>query len=219
MAIPKFEEDLDIIGKLGTIPSVDDGLSEAAFKAKFDEGSKKIAKFLNEKLIDPLNALVDVQSLLNNILDTTLSKSDKAANAKSTGTALSQKLSLSGGSMSGVLDMNGRAITNLATPTSNGSAANKEYVDSKHLSVNVIATAAGWTGEGPYTQSINVPGLLNADKPHIGVLYSDSAEVEESEVEAASYLRKVIATENTLTITCADGKPEVDLNLLLEVNR
>ena len=46
-------------------------------------------------------------------------------------TNLAGKLSLSGGSMTGVLDMNSQKITNLATPTASTDGANKAYVDLK----------------------------------------------------------------------------------------
>lgn len=38
-----------------------------------------------------------------------------------------------GGSMGGILDMNGNRITNLPTPTSNSDPATKEYVDGKTI--------------------------------------------------------------------------------------
>lgn len=43
----------------------------------------------------------------------------------------STKLSLSGGTMSGPINMNSNKITSLATPTASTDAANKSYVDSK----------------------------------------------------------------------------------------
>ena len=88
MAIRPLEADVEIISKLGTNPGIDDGLSEAQLKAKFDAAAKIIKDYINNYLILQIDSVVDVESLLKNILDTTLSKSDKAANAASTGDAI-----------------------------------------------------------------------------------------------------------------------------------
>lgn len=88
MAIEKLSSDLNIISKLGDYPLADDGLEPDRFKAKFDEAGKIIKQYINEVLIPSLDELVDVDALLRGILDTTLTKADKAANAKATGTAL-----------------------------------------------------------------------------------------------------------------------------------
>lgn len=88
MAIEKLIADLNIISKLGDYPLADDGLEPEQFKAKFDEAGKLIKQYINEVLVPSLDELVDVDALLKGILDTTLTKEDKAANAKATGTAL-----------------------------------------------------------------------------------------------------------------------------------
>lgn len=88
MAIEKLSADLNIISKLGDYPLADDGLEPEQFKAKFDLSGNLIKQYINGVLIPSLNELVDVDALLRGILDTTLTKADKAANAKATGTAL-----------------------------------------------------------------------------------------------------------------------------------
>lgn len=93
MAIPKFDDDVEIISKLGDYPGTDNGLSAADFKAKFDAAPKLIKSFINDKLIPALNTLVDVQALLNNVLDSTLTNADKAANAKVVGDLFKQVVS------------------------------------------------------------------------------------------------------------------------------
>ena len=50
-----------------------------------------------------------------------------------------------GGSMGGILDMNGNRITNLPTPTSNSEPTTKEYVDSKVPNVPPKTMYDGWT--------------------------------------------------------------------------
>lgn len=43
--------------------------------------------------------------------------------------ALTDYLALSGGTMTGVINMDGQSISNVATPTLSGDAVNKQYVD------------------------------------------------------------------------------------------
>lgn len=88
MALKKLLADLSIISKLGTNPGIDDGLSEEQLKAKFDEAANIIKDYLNNYLILEIEKTVDVESLLSDILDVTLSKVDKAANAAATGEAI-----------------------------------------------------------------------------------------------------------------------------------
>jgi hypothetical protein len=87
MAIPKLETDVKIVSKIPNYPGSEGGLSPEAFKEKFDEAPQIIKDFINNVLIAELNSLVDVQALLNNVIDNTLTLPDKAAGAKATGDA------------------------------------------------------------------------------------------------------------------------------------
>jgi hypothetical protein len=122
MAIPKFEEDLNIISKLGDYPGSTDNLTSEQFKAKFDEAALKIQRYLNGTLVPSVDQIVDVQALLNGILDSSLSDSTKAANAKATGDALAKKANLTGCTFTGY-------VSGIA-PTAAGHFAPKQYVDS-----------------------------------------------------------------------------------------
>ena len=53
--IPQLTADMEVIQKLGRRPNVDDGLTEAGFKAKFDEAGIAIKKFINEKVVPAIN--------------------------------------------------------------------------------------------------------------------------------------------------------------------
>lgn len=215
MAIPKFEEDLNIIAALGDNPGVDNGLDPQQFKEEFDKAGNLIQFYINNKLIPELNQLVDVDALLRGILDTTLTKSDKAANAKAVGDALAKKLSLSGGFMTGALSV--------LTPTQDAHAANKGYVDTKvagaHLEAQVTVTASGWSEAAPYTQTVNVNGILATDRVHWGVVYSGDAETKLSQKEAFVLVDDLDSAAGHVTFTCFEEKPEVDLTVQLEVNR
>jgi len=137
-----------------------------------------------------------------------------AAIAKAQQTADSAKLTAeaalprSGGTMTGPM--------NLPEPTEATHAATMGYVDGKHFTATVVLTAAAWSEAAPYTQQIALEGILTADCPHFGVLYTDNWEAEKA---AFALVDKLETGENTLTFTCYEEKPEADLNIQLEVNR
>lgn len=56
MAIPKFEDDLRIISKLGDNPGTDNGYTTQEFREAFDKAPLLIQKFINEVLIPAANA-------------------------------------------------------------------------------------------------------------------------------------------------------------------
>ena len=62
-------------------------------------------------------------------------------------TAISGKLPLAGGTMSGAINMGSNKITNLATPTANSDGATKNYVDTKSVKFSSVkswyTTSAG----------------------------------------------------------------------------
>ena len=128
-----------------------------------------------------------------------------------------------GGKMTGGVDLGGNGITNLAAPTGDNHAANKGYVDTKvagaHLAAQVTLTAAGWSGNGPYTQKVNVNGILASDRVHWGVVYSSNAQTALVEKEAFALVDDLDSAAGSVTFTCFEEKPDVDLTVQLEVNR
>ena len=57
MAISKLLDDLAIISKLGDNPGIDNNLSTAAFRAKFDEAALKIQKYINDVIVPSIRAI------------------------------------------------------------------------------------------------------------------------------------------------------------------
>ena len=55
MAFTQFTKDMDIIGKLSDTPNVDDGLTAAQLKEKFDEGGKAVKNFINSTLLPEIS--------------------------------------------------------------------------------------------------------------------------------------------------------------------
>lgn len=116
--------------------------------ASLDADGKVIADQLPEMNYDPAGSAQAVQQELNtHAANHTLHVTDEerqAWNNKAPGThthtaAQVGALPISGGTMTGALNMNGKALTNLPTPKNNKDAVPKDYVDA------AITAKRGWT--------------------------------------------------------------------------
>lgn len=108
----------------------------------------------------------------------------------------------------------------LIATIANAESAAKTYADSLHFTTKVFIPVAGWTSTAPYTATIqNVEGILASDTPHYSVVYSSDAETRLREKEAFAMIDDLETGKNKLTFTCFEEKPEVLLNIQLEVNR
>ena len=134
--------------------------------ASLDADGKVPAGQLPEMNYDPAGSAQTVQQALNtHAANHTLHVTDEerqAWNNKAPGThrhtaAQVGALPISGGTMTGALNMNGKALTNLPTPTNNKDAVPKDYVDVILANVPKVQFVFGtYTGNGADKQSINL---------------------------------------------------------------
>lgn len=133
---------------------------------------------------------------------------DTADAAKDTAEAALPK---SGGTVTGALTV--------IDPTQPGHAANMGYVDSKRMEFQVILTADGWTGAGPYTQTLPLEGILSTDRPHFGAVYDADLGMNLARKEGFALVDDLDAGDGTVTFTCFEDKPTVSIPIQMEVNR
>ena len=135
-------------------------------------------------------------------------------------TLAGKALPKTGGAMTGPIAMGGSRVTGLGEPEDAGDGATKGYVDGKHFIATVSLPAAGWAGDtAPYTQTVAVPGILETDRPHYGVIYSGTAEEKGLQKEGFALVDDLDTGLNSVMFTCLEEKPEADLTVQLEVNR
>lgn len=138
-------------------------------------------------------------------------------------------LPVSGGDMTGSINMNGQKITGLNDPTEDTEAARKGYVDaakeeakaytdSKRKTWTATITTT-WSGSGPYTQSVTVSGILASDMPHIMPVYSATNATAIAQKEAWACVSKAETSDGTITFTCFEEKPSTDIPIQIEVMR
>ena len=141
-----------------------------------------------------------------------------------------------GGTFSGDVNMGGCKLTNLPEPTSETEAATKgfveghveEYVarkigestDGKHLFFAAYLNSTSWQGSSaPYTQSVDVEGILETDRPHYAPVYSDAISTKRLEKKAWDCVSDTDTRDGSVLFTCFDKKPTFGVNVMIEVNR
>ena len=123
-------------------------------------------------------------------------------------------LAVSGGDMEGAINMNGQPISGLNDPTEDTQAARKGYVDTTAVSVTI--PASGWTGSGPYTQTVTVAALTDGRRCMVYPAYGDDTDANLAMREACGCLSYAKREGQNVTITCLEDKPAVDIAVIVE---
>ena len=121
------------------------------------------------------------------------------------------KLDKSGGTMTGMLTLNG-------DPSQPMHAATKQYVDSKTSIFNVTLDTS-WSGSAaPYSNSVTVTGILATDTPIIDVVMSGTYSTDEARIEAWGYIYRAVTANGSITFYATE-KPTVSLPVQIKVVR
>lgn len=81
-------------------------------------------------------------------------------------------------------------------------------------------TVAGWTGnDAPYTQTVNVTGLLSTDKPILDLSVSPTVATGVDEIDDWALISKAESGAGTLTFSCYEDKPTMELTVNVKVVR
>lgn len=171
---------------------------------QFNTGSPVTAYAVSRMGLDGLGSIVTV----NNV------SPDSSGNVSLDASSIGA-LSIDGGTMQGSINMNGQSLSGLNAPTQNDQAANKGYVDTKRRTATL--TASGWSGSGPYTQSITVSGLT--DNVY-AIAYVDVPEDAAAEASLAEETPKVTSCRRSgsqMVFRCREEKPTVNIPIVVEV--
>lgn len=163
--------------------------------------------------IDAVDGLREALEKMSADMSNELSESIKTVNEN--------KIDRSGAlPMAADLAMGNHKVTNLAAPENDTDAANKQYVDGKKKTFNVVLTTNDWEGEAaPYKQTIGIAGILGTDRPHYGPVYSEDTTTMLSEKEAWMLVDDLDTADGSVTFTCLEDKPETNVTVQMEVHR
>lgn len=99
----------------------------------------------------------------------------------------------------------------------NNTAFNKAECERMNNEITITLTAAGWTGAGPYTQTVSVPGLKETDKVRImsAIKKDTPAETVKTWEKMATMVKAGEALDGQATFYCTSKKPTSDFNVML----
>lgn len=124
--------------------------------------------------------------------------------------------------VNGTINMTGHRIMGLSDPISGDDAASKYYVDTTinslgTVSVSATLTVAGWTGSAPYAQSVTITGLTDAKKAMAYPVYGSDTSANIALKEACGMVSYASRSGGTMTFTCLEDKPTVNIPITVEV--
>ena len=127
-----------------------------------------------------------------------------------------------GGLMTGNIVMNSHQIKVLGAPTDSADAATKGYVDTALSNAKTIAktatlTSTGWSASAPYTQSVTVSGLTDTKRAMAYPVYGSNTATNLALKEACGMVSFASRSGSTLTFTCLEDKPTVNIPITVEV--
>lgn len=83
----------------------------------------------------------------------------------------------------------------------------------KSQSLSAALPASGWSGTGPYTQTVQVAGITAATNALLDFAHAEDADTEKARARAWSRIAYFEEGAGTITATCLGSKPETDLTL------
>lgn len=80
--------------------------------------------------------------------------------------------------------------------------------------------ASGWSGSAaPYTQTVSVTGILATDTPIADVVLDQSTPTALTQIEAWMSVSKIETADGSITATCFEELPAIDIPIQLKVVR
>lgn len=218
MSFTTFTGEVNNISQLSDTPTITEGLSPDELKARFDLGGARIKDFINNTLIPQLertsaaanigaqsvngfSQFTDVQTGLSLIINKLLKLSEEF----SSGAIIAQN------AISTEKVQNG-AITN---PKLGNNAITEEKIVSGAVSTTFTATlGTTWSGSGPYTQTVEIEGLLATDNPIIDVTASGTFATDKKRDEEFSKVYRATVQDGSITFYAKEA-PTVELPVRL----
>lgn len=81
----------------------------------------------------------------------------------------------------------------------------------------ITLSAANWVGaSAPYTQSVNITGMLSTYIPQVSLIMSDTISTAKTQQEEYNKISRVDSSNGSVLFTCFDEKPTEDLTIRIE---
>lgn len=219
----RLTSDVAFIQQLGDNPNFDNNMSAEDLKAWFDKAPEAIKAYINETLIPQLENKFGEVEQTDTEVDVLLKQLIEKINYFEVGTGF---LPIDGGvPMTGNLNLSNNRATNVALPIEATDAANRQYVDSRTNTVDLLLSKDGWSADVPHSQTLNVPNqtdapvVLVSDYPFVDVNLNNVSD-QLPVIEGWGLVGRVTVSDNDqITAYCYEDIPEVDVPFILRVVR
>ena len=79
--------------------------------------------------------------------------------------------------------------------------------------------SSGWSSSAPYTQTVSVSGILSTDTPIADVVLDVVTSTAMTQISAWMCVSNIETADGSITATCFENKPEIDIPIQLKVVR
>jgi hypothetical protein len=79
-------------------------------------------------------------------------------------------------------------------------------------------TAAGWSSSAPYTQTVNVSGMVETDRPTVSLYLPDGITATDVDLQSKAYdcVNRAVSGDGSITVYCYKKKPAVDFQIQMK---
>jgi len=118
-----------------------------------------------------------------------------------------------------------KTIVEQTTGTSTSSVMSQDAVTTQlnNKATTNLYTAtllsSGWSSSAPYTQTVSVSGILSTDTPIADVVLDVVTSTAMAQISAWMCVSKIETANGSITATCLEEKPTIDIPIQLKVVR
>lgn len=118
-----------------------------------------------------------------------------------------------------------KTIVEQTTGTSTSSVMSQDAVTTQlnNKATTNLYTAtllsSGWSSSAPYTQTVSVSGILSTDTPIADVVLDVVTSTAMTQISAWMCVSNIETADGSITATCFETKPEIDIPIQLKVVR
>ena len=80
-------------------------------------------------------------------------------------------------------------------------------------------SSSSWSSSAPYTQTVSISGILSTDTPIVDVVLRSTTSTAISQIEAWMSVSKIETANGSITATCFEEKPTINIPIQLKVVR
>lgn len=203
MAFTTFTGEVNNISQLSDTPTLTEGLSPDELKARFDLGNVRIKDYINNTLIPQLERT----SAASSVGAQSVSGFDQFSNVQTALAVIINHILDLEGEIGGSTSIEDGAVTTQKIANSavtnekiGANAVTGEKIASEAVSKPFTATLSKtWAGSGPYTQTVNVSGILASDSPIIDVDMTGTYSTDKSREEEFAKIYRAVTADGTVT--------------------